>query len=88
MIPVIAFAEPVKINKPVVCNDTSVVFKALTDGDFKEQPIWVGAAEDSKYTLFVNEKTGTWTVIQFDSKNACVLGEGIKSKQISNGPKI
>ena len=30
----------------------------------------------SRYSLFVNEETKSWTLIQFDDKIACVLGTG------------
>jgi hypothetical protein len=41
-----------------------------------------------KYSLFVNEQSKSWTLIQFDEKIACVLGTGEASTQIFNGPKI
>lgn len=88
LLPLIATASPVKVSKTMVCDETATVFNALSSSDFKEQPIWVGNAEDSKYTMFVNEKTGSWTLVQFDAKNACILGEGTNSKLILKGPKI
>jgi len=42
----------------------------------------------SKYSLFVNDDTKTWTLIQFDDTIACVLGTGGFSTYIFNGPKI
>jgi hypothetical protein len=42
----------------------------------------------SRYSLFVNEETKSWTLIQFDEKIACVLGVGEASTRIFNGPTI
>jgi len=53
-------------------------------------PIWWGIepATVSRYSLFVNEQTKTWTLIQFDENMACILGVGNASTRIFNGPKI
>ena len=85
------FAQPVTIQKPVECVDTEILFRGLIGSDYKENPIWLGIQPDvslPKYTLFVNEKTKTWTLIQFNEKISCVLGTGENSTQIFTGPKI
>jgi len=85
------FAQPVTIQKPVECVDTETLFRGLIGSDYKENPIWLGIQSGvslPKYTLFVNEKTKTWTLIQFNEKISCVLGTGENSTQIFNGPKI
>jgi hypothetical protein len=33
-----------------------------------------------------NEKTKTWTILQFDKNMACVLGSGVGNQQIFTGP--
>ena len=87
----IAVAQSVTVKKPVECADTATLLRGLSGSDYKERPIWWGiepGATVSKYSLFVNEETKSWTLIQFDEKIACVLGTGEASTQIFNGPKI
>jgi uncharacterized protein (DUF488 family) len=84
------FAQPVTGQKPVECVNTETLFQGLIESNYKENPIWLGiepGATLSKYSLFVNEQTKTWTLIQFDEKMACVLGTGENSTRIFTGPK-
>ena len=85
------FAQTVTIEKPVECVDTETLFTTLFNSDYKENPIWLGiqpGATLSRYSLFMNQKTKTWTLIQFNEKIACVLGTGENSTQIFTGTKI
>lgn len=87
----IAVAESVTVQKPVECADTATLLRGLSGSDYKEKLIWWGiepGATVSRYSLFVNEETKSWTLIQLDEKIACVLGTGEASTQIFNGPKI
>ena len=87
----IVTAQSVTVQKPVECVNTETLFQGLISSNYKEKPIWLGIQSDAplpKYSLFVNEQTKTWTLIQFDAKMACVLGTGEASTQIFNGPKI
>ena len=69
-------AEPVKLEKPVVCDVTAKLLSAIQH-EYKERPIWVGKGEEgSNYSLLTNKETGSWTVIQFNKTLACVLGSG------------
>ena len=81
-------AEPRTINKPIVCEETSVVVSILLSSEYQEFPIWSGSGENSRFSLFANEKTKSWTLIQYDEKNACVLGVGTHYRMIFNGPII
>ena len=84
-------AQTVTVRKPVECVNTETLFQGLISSDYKEKPIWLGiqsGATLAKYSLFVNEQTKSWTLVQFDEKIACVLGTGEGSTQIFNGPKI
>jgi hypothetical protein len=76
-------------NKPVLCGDTATVFKSL-DKNFQEYPAWVGkdGANESRYSLFVNKKTGSWTLIQFTKDLACVIGLGDESRDIPEKPSV
>ncbi len=81
-------AEPRTINKPIVCEETSVVLSTLFSGEYQEFPIWIGIGENTRYSLFANEKTKSWTLIQYDEKIACVLGVGSHYRMVFNGPII
>ena len=85
------FAQTMTVQKPVECVNMEILFRGLISNDYKEKPIWLGIQSDAplpKYSLFVNEQTKSWTLIQFDEKIACVLGTGEASTQIFNEPKI
>jgi len=87
----LALAQSLTIQKPVECAETETVFRGLISNNYKEKPIWWGIESGtnmSKYSLFVNEQTKTWTLIQFNEKIACVLGAGENSTKIFNGPNI
>ena len=84
-------AQSITIQKPVECADTATLLRGLSGRDYKERPIWFGIEPEatvSRYSLFVNEETKTWTLIQFDKDMACVLGTGENSTRIFTGPKI
>jgi hypothetical protein len=87
----LAVAQSVTVQKPIECADTATLLRGLSGSEYKEKPIWFGIEPGvtvSRYSLFVNEETKSWTLIQFDEKIACVLGTGENSTQIFNGPKI
>jgi hypothetical protein len=87
----IAVAQSVTVQKPVECADTATLLRGLSGSDYKENPIWLGiepGSTVSRYSLFVNEQTKTWTLIQFNDTIACVLGTGDASTKIFTGPKI
>ena len=87
----IAVAQSVTMQKPVECADTEILFRGLIGSNYKEKPMWLGVESSAslpKYSLFVNDETKTWTLIQFDEKIACVIGTGEASTQIFNGPRI
>ena len=88
LLPALALAQPVTVEKPLVCEKTEKVIESLQNGQYKENPSWVGYDEKSRYALFVNEKTRTWTMIQFNEKIACILGVGEGSKIVVSGPKV
>ena len=71
-------AESVELKKPVICEKAEVVLKAIVESDYKEQAIWGGisAVEASIFSLFVNEKTKSWTILQIKSGMACIIGTG------------
>lgn len=87
----IVVAQPIIVQKPVTCIDANTLLQGLIGNNYKETPLWLGiepGAEVSKYSVFVNQQTKTWTIIQFNDTIACVLGTGTESTQIFNGPKV
>ena len=82
----LASAEGVVVKKPVVCTDFTELLKSLKN-THEEQPVFLGKDTDTNYSLFVNSKTGTWTMIQFIDDVACVIGMGGNAK-IVLGEKI
>ena len=76
--------------RTVQCAPSKAIFEYLVKGEFKEVPFWM--ADDvftkSKYVLLVNAKTKTWTLVQYDDKNACVIGTGENHTPIYNGPVV
>jgi hypothetical protein len=88
LLPALVVAQPVTVEKTVVCEKTVLVIESLQNGDYKEQPSWIGYDDKSKYSLFTNEKTKTWTMIQFNDTIACIIGSGEGSIQVFTGPKV
>lgn len=69
--------------KPVICDDTKKIVKALVE-IYDERPVWsaVNPQDSTRFSLFVNNKTGAWTIIQMNPDVACILGVGEESKMI------
>lgn len=72
----IAYAQTFQSNKPVICDtNTEKIIKSLVE-IYNEKPIWMGKGEGSNVTLFINDKTHTWTMLQYTSEWACIIGAG------------
>lgn len=68
-------------NKPVMCAQTQQVINTLIGKEYKEKPIWMGVNEkNNTFSLFVNQDTKSWTLIEFRGNTACVLGAGEESQ--------
>lgn len=72
-------AQAYKGKKEVVCASLKDVVELVTGQEFQEEPTWTGGDDSSKYIMTVNPKTGTWTMIQYDNKKACIIGTGARS---------
>ena len=83
----VARSEPFTGKKNITCDDTSTLINALVE--YGENPVWSGTDSETKttYGILMNSKTKTWTIIQFDSKIACVLGVGEEAKSLLSGSK-
>ena len=75
-----AAAETRRLNKPVICDNTEKVFRTMVE-EFGETPQWRGTTPEqgTSTVLTVNPKTGAWTLIEYTSVMACVIGVGENS---------
>ena len=76
------------MQKKISCAPVKELIEYLTSEEYAEQPVWKGYDENSRYILFLNKKTGTWSFIQSDNTTACVLGVGERGSNIYTGPVI
>ena len=68
--------EILNLVKPMKCSNAEFVMNEFSQ-KWGEMPIWVGKTGTGTYiTLLVNKEKKTWTVIEYDSAVACVLGAG------------
>ena len=83
----LAHAETRTLNKPVVCDKTEKVFRTMME-EFGETPQWRGATPEqgTSTVLTVNAKTGAWTLIEYTSVMACVIGVGENSSSAWGTP--
>ena len=72
----VSYAQTFNTEKPVVCADLKSVVKSL-EVELGEVPFWHGNDTDTAYVMLVNKHTGTWTILQFNESNACIIGDGI-----------
>lgn len=73
----------IDLTKPMKCSDAQTVMNYFTD-THKESPVWVGkTVHGTHIALLANKETRSWTVIEYDTKLACVLGAG-EEKTSSN----
>jgi hypothetical protein len=78
--PIANAREIIQLNKPVVCSDLKTIIETVTGEQYKEQPAWAGADDISNFYLTHNQKTGTWSLIQYSDGIACILGTGSRSQ--------
>ncbi len=73
----IANAQAFESRKPVLCDNTQTLIKSLTE-NYNEKPLWTAKnpVDDTRFSLFVNSKTGHWTLLQMTSTVACIIGVG------------
>lgn len=81
-----SFSQSFDAHKPVVCDSTKAVIKFLSER-YGEKPAWIAKSgdDDTFFTLFLNQKTGSWTLLQYTKETACVLGTGDSSAFPSSG---
>lgn len=83
LLPAVSSAQPVVVDNKMVCNATRIVLAEIAKSDYREVPLWVGdISKESKVKLAIvaNEKTGSWTLLQYNDEVACLMsmGEGFR----------
>ena len=68
-------APAFSVEKTIVCGKVDYVIESIYK-DYKEIPMIIAKNEDSYVVFLSNQKTKTWTIIQFDKKIACILETG------------
>jgi len=77
--------EVIDLNKPLKCSDAQTVMDYFVK-IHKETPVWVGkTVHNTHITLLMNRETRSWTMIEYDTKLACVLGAGEDKSGSSSG---
>ena len=74
-------AQAVERRKTVTCDSAETIFRALID-EFRETPVWFARdiSTPTQYVIFANDRANTWTLIQYDATQACILGTGTGSR--------
>lgn len=68
--------EIIDLTKQMKCSDAQTVMNYFTNV-FKETPVWVGkTVHNTHIALLANQETRSWTMIEYDTSLACVLGAG------------
>lgn len=68
--------EIIELTKPMKCSDAQNVMNYFVD-THKETPVWVGkSVHNTHLALLMNRETRSWTMIEYDTRIACVLGAG------------
>jgi len=72
---------------PLLCDSTEKIVKSL-GADWKEKLAWGGkhTSDNSVYSLWINEKEGTWTLLKMTTEVSCILGTGSESKLLLGDP--
>lgn len=70
--------------KRVACSEPKIVFKVLQE-EYGEVFLMVGEVHGGKTAIavFANPKSGSWSIVEYNEKQACVINSGTKA--IKNG---
>ena len=82
------FPNWIVAQKPVVCGPVKEVMDKVKE--FSEEPFsaWVDAEQKSVVMSYINETTGTTTVLEIKDKWACILSQGVGGTLLSLQKKI
>lgn len=78
--------EVIELTKQIKCSDVQTVMNYFQN-THKEVPAWVGkTVHGTHITLLTNKETRSWTMVEYDTRVACVLGAG--EEKTSSGISI
>ena len=72
--------RPFELEKTVSCGPAAKLLEFL-ERDYNEKQTWVGidtGPGESYIALLVNPSNKRWTLVQYNSSTACILGSGIR----------
>ena len=81
--------KPFKMEKTVSCGPAAPLMEFL-ERDYNEKQVWVGidtGPNDSFIALLINPNNKHWTLVQYNSHTACILGSGIRGTPAPQGEK-
>ena len=69
--------ELFELTRSMRCSEVQKLIDHLAEA-YGEKVTWVGkeANTGTHIALYRNEKTGSWTMIQYDGRTGCILGAG------------
>ena len=69
--------ELFELSRAMRCAEVQKLINHLADA-YGEKVVWVGKERNTgtHIALYRNDSTGTWTMIQYDTRTGCVLGAG------------
>jgi hypothetical protein len=72
-----------ELSRQLKCAKTEDLMNFITQ-NFGETMAWVGKDENNSsfLAIFSNKDTGTWSLIQYDSKIGCYLGSGTQGTPV------
>ena len=72
--------------KPVTCGPFREIVQTLIKEQYREVPIWIGqsSADRTQFSLFTNNTTGTWTLVQYGQVTGCIIGVGKNHRMIDS----
>lgn len=81
--PVFAQQDTFMVNRSMKCGNAEKLMVDMQE-QYGEKLVWSAKSEqnESYFGILKNKETGTWTLIQFDSKIGCVVGSGSQGTPI------
>jgi hypothetical protein len=82
------FPNWVVAQKPVICGPVKEVMDKVKEFGEESISAWVDAEQKSVVMSYINETTGTATVLEIQGKWACILSQGVGGTLLSLPKKI
>jgi hypothetical protein len=85
-LPSTAMAQAKILQKPVLCAPIKGIIAELAK-EFGETPVLIAPQEHGKSSMafFANTEKNTWTLVEMDQKNGCIIGSGADYRMIKPG---